>query len=171
MAANNKAAKITNSMRGGVPFPLPDFGRRGKMSSPNDEGDAELREAVSKNEVRAEWGGAAVVFGLIVEVVLTAAYRHGQSIIESWGPVFADALIALGVAAEILFARKARSRAETLQHRSDEKIAELNRQATEANASAATANVRLEHFRLEEYRRRQPRRINDDKKEGIRADG
>jgi hypothetical protein len=122
---------------------MPDFGRKGKMSSTNDEGDDKLREAVSKNEARAEWGGAAVVFGLVVEVVLTAAYRHGESIIGAWGPVFADALIALGVAAEILFARKARSKAETLQRRSDEKVAEANARASEANQKAEEAALAL----------------------------
>lgn len=107
------------------------------MSSANDDGEKQLKEAVSKNETLAEWGGAAVVFGLVVEVVLTASYRHGDSIIEAWGPVFADALIALGVAAEILFARKARSKAEALQRRSDERIAEANARAAEARERTA----------------------------------
>jgi hypothetical protein len=109
------------------------------MSSANN-GEEELRKNISKNETRAEWGGAAVVFGLIVEVMLTAAYRHGESIIEGWGPVFADVLITLGVAAEILFARKARSTSETLQLRSAEKVAE-------ANARAKEAELKLEQLR------------------------
>lgn len=94
------------------------------MSSPNESG--ELREAISRNETFAEWGGAAVVFGLIVEVVLTSTYRHGKSIIEAWGPVFADALIALGVAAEIMFARKARARAEKLSYRTKRSLKRMN---------------------------------------------
>jgi hypothetical protein len=106
------------------------------MSSANDDGDDELKDAVSKNETLAEWGGVAVVFGLVVEVALTAAYRHG-SIIEAWGPVFADALIALGVAAEILFARKARSKAEVLQRRSDDRVAEAKMTAAQAHERAA----------------------------------
>jgi hypothetical protein len=115
---------------------LPVFGRKGKMSNANC-GEEELRKSVSKNEARAEWGGKAVVFGLVVEVVLTATYRHSESIIEAWGPVFADVLIALGVAAEILFARKARSKSETIQLRSAEKVAEANARASEANTRAA----------------------------------
>jgi hypothetical protein len=79
------------------------------MSSANDEGDDELREGMAKSKARAQWGGAAVVFGLVIEVVLAAAYPNG--------PVFADALVALGVASEILFAAKARSKSETLQRR------------------------------------------------------
>lgn len=111
------------------------------MSSPNESG--ELREAISRNETFAEWGGAAVVFGLIVEVVLTSTYRHGESIIEAWGPVFADALIALGVAAEIMFARKARARAEKLQQLSDEKIAEANERAAKADLARAELEDKL----------------------------
>ncbi len=106
------------------------------MSSADDDGDDELKGAVSKNETLAEWGGVAVIFGLVVEVVLTAAYRHG-SIIEAWGPVFSDALIALGVAAEILFARKARSKAEVLQRRSDNRVAEARTIAAHAHERAA----------------------------------
>ena len=123
-----------------------DLGERAP-TGPGESGDDELREAVSKNEAWAEWGGAAVVVGLIVEVVLTSAYRHGASFIEAWGPVFADALIALGVAAEILFARKARAKAESLQHRSDEKIAEANARAAEANRIAE--GERLARIKLE----------------------
>jgi hypothetical protein len=106
------------------------------------DGDEQLRESISANETLAEWGGVAVVFGLIVEVVLTAVYRHGDSIAEAWGPVGADALIALGVAAEILFARKARSKTEVLQRRSDEKIAA-------SNARTAEAELRTEKIRSE----------------------
>ncbi len=136
-------------MCGGLPLPLPDFGRRGNMSNANED-DAQLKLSVSRNETWAEWGGAAVVLGLVIEVVLTASYRHGQTIISGWGPVFADALITLGVAAEILFARKARLRAETLQHRSEGKIAE-------ANDRAATAELRTEQLRAQfSWRRLSP---------------
>lgn len=86
------------------------------MSSANgvdDEG--ELRKAEARYERLAMWGGAAVVFGLVMEVTLTAAFAKGQSFIEEWGPVFADALIAVGVASEVLFAARARSKAEGLK--------------------------------------------------------
>jgi hypothetical protein len=132
---------------GCMPLPLPDFGRKGKMSSPNANGDDELRKTISKNETLAEWGGAAVVFGLLIEVVLTATYRHNESVIEGWGPVFADALIALGVAAEILFARKARSKSEALQLRSELKVAEANARAEESNRLALEAQLDLAKFR------------------------
>jgi hypothetical protein len=133
------------------------------MSNPNERGDdEELREAVSKNESFAEWGGAAVVFGLVVEVVLTSAFRHGQSAIETWGPVFADTLIALGVAAEILFARKARSKAETLQRGSDEKVAHAMLKASEADARAAEANQKAQESALELVNFRAARSISNE---------
>jgi hypothetical protein len=62
---------------------------------------------IARNERHAEWGGGAVVFGLVVEAILAWLYRGHTSFIENWGPVFADCLIAGGVAAEILFARRA----------------------------------------------------------------
>jgi hypothetical protein len=119
------------------------------MKVVSDDDDT-LRRAISKNETLAEWGGAAVVFGLIVEVVLTSTFRHGESFFEAWGPVLADALIALGVFAEILFARKARMGSEALQRQSDEKIAE-------ANARAAEAALKIEQLRV----RVGPRRIDE----------
>lgn len=112
------------------------------MSIANEGDEDVLKASIARNESLAEWGGAAVVFGLIIEVVLTAAFRHGESFIEAWGPVLADVLVALGVAAEILFARKARLQAETLQRRSDEKVAEANERAATAIREAEEARER-----------------------------
>jgi hypothetical protein len=53
------------------------------MSSANDEGDDELREGMAKSKARAQWGGAAVVFGLVIEVVLAAAYPKRAAVILS----------------------------------------------------------------------------------------
>jgi hypothetical protein len=77
--------------------------------------DAELRASVSRNEWLAEIGAVAVLLGLVGEVVLTAVYAHGDAFTERWGPVGMDFLIALGIAAEILVSRRARSRSEELQ--------------------------------------------------------
>jgi hypothetical protein len=140
---NNTAAKITTARFGRqLLFGVPDFGRSGKMSSPSDEGNDALRKSISRNERFAQFGGVAVVFGLVVEVALTAEYGQGESVIERWWPVFANALIALGVVAEILFAAKARSGSEILQHRSDEKVAEANARAAEA--ALETAKLRAQ---------------------------
>jgi hypothetical protein len=96
------------------------------------DGEDRLRRSESKYETIALWGGAVVIFGLVVEVVLTAAFAKGQSIVEEWGPVFADALIALGVACEVGFAAKARSRTEALKLLADKKVSEANERASEA---------------------------------------
>lgn len=112
------------------------------MSIANEGSDDILKASIARNESLAEWGGAAVVFGLLIEVVLTAAFRHGESFTEAWGPVLADILVALGVAAEILFARKARLQAETLQRKSEEKVAAANERAATAIREAEEARER-----------------------------
>ena len=137
------------------------------MSSPNGEGGDGLRNSISLNETLAEWGGAAVVFGLIVEVVLTATYRHGELFVEAWGPVLADALIALGVAAEVLFSRRARSKAETLQRLSDEKIAEAKARAAEANQRASEANARAAIAMFELAQLKGPRHFPAERRQAI----
>ena len=95
-------------------------------------GEAELRRAEARDKSVAVWGGALVVFGLVAEVVLTFAFAKGQSIIEEWGPVVADALIALGVACEVGFAARARSKTEALKLLSDAKVSEARTSAAQA---------------------------------------
>jgi hypothetical protein len=104
-----------------------------------DDGDSEekLRKDEARYESLAIWGGIAVVFGLIVEVALTAVFAKGQSIVEEWGPVGADALVALGVAGEVLFAARARSKTEALKNLSDQKVVEAKMTAAQAHERAA----------------------------------
>lgn len=91
----------------------------------NKMDDTQLRAAVSRNELLADWGGYAVVLGLVMEVALAWAFpAGGASAIEHWGTVGTDVLVAAGVAAEILFSRRARAKAEELQKETDLKIAE-----------------------------------------------
>lgn len=111
------------------------------MSSANDEDD-NLRRGEERDETRAVWGGAAVIFGLVLEVGYTIAYAKGQSILEEWGPVLADAFVALGVATEVLYAARARSKAATIKRRSDEKIAAANERAE--NAQLETARLKAQ---------------------------
>jgi hypothetical protein len=116
------------------------------MSSASDEED-NLRRGEERDETRAVWGGAAVIFGLLLEVAYAIAYSKGQSIVEEWGPVFADAFVALGVATEVLYAARARSKAAAIKRRSDEKIAAANERAAEALQKAeeeSHARVKLE---------------------------
>ncbi|HEV2100939.1 MAG TPA: hypothetical protein VGR45_18680, partial [Stellaceae bacterium] len=72
----------------------------------NNKTDAELKRGQSRYEAASQWSGAAIVLGLLIEAWLAVEFRPvGESLIQTWGPVFADALIALGVFFEILFGR------------------------------------------------------------------
>lgn len=92
----------------------------------NEKTNPELREKIVRNESLSLWGGWLVVGGLVIEVLLTIAFRNKGSLISTWGPTFADSLVALGVYGEIYFGRKSAEAHEILQRQSDENIAELN---------------------------------------------
>ena len=120
-----------------------------KSSSADDGNLAEkkLKDEESRYERFAKTGGVAVVLGLLLEVVLAALFPNGQSVLEEWGPVFSDALIALGVASEVLFAAIARSKTESLKLLSDARVSEANERAAKAFQRAEeehNAQVKLE---------------------------
>lgn len=101
-----------------------------------------LKKSVELCERAAELSGIAVVVGLVIEVVL--AYRHApaDSFESIWEPVVADSLVALGVAAEILFSRLGTARQRELQRRSEIVVAEANERAQQAIKDAAEARER-----------------------------
>jgi hypothetical protein len=71
--------------------------------------DQNLKDGIAVNESRALWSAGAVVFGLALEVIFAAAFHEPpETTLSHWGPVAADAMVALGVAGEVLFGRKAR---------------------------------------------------------------
>lgn len=96
----------------------------------NDNRNAHLEAAA--NETRAKYCGWAVIAGLVVEVALAGIYREHGSVVENWAPVFADALIALGVYGEILFSGRASRAEDELRRQSEERVAEANVRANEA---------------------------------------
>jgi hypothetical protein len=105
-----------------------------------DNGDAveeELKEGEDRDDSLAKLGGVAVVLGLLAEVWLAFKFAKGVSILEEWGPIVADALVALGVTTEILFASRARSKAEARKLLSDAKVAEAQKTAADAVERAA----------------------------------
>jgi hypothetical protein len=78
----------------------------------------------------------SVIFGLVLEVILAAAFHElPGSVISRWGPVVSSAIVAMGVAGEVYFGRKSRTDSEELTRRSDERL-------SEAIAAAAKANER-----------------------------
>src|SRR6266403_3154866 len=95
--------------------------------------DQNLKDAIAANEKRALWSAATVIFGLVLEVVFAAGlHEPPETVLSHWGPVVADALVALGVAGEVLFGRKSRIDSEELTRRSEERLAEANTRAADA---------------------------------------
>jgi len=90
----------------------------GVINATNDE----LRESRDSCERAAEWGGIAVVSGLVIEVILAACHPPFDSFAGIWGAVIADSLVAIGVAGEVLFSRMGSARQRELQRRSDERV-------------------------------------------------
>lgn len=112
------------------------------MNAPKKTDD-QVKRAQSRYETSAQWSGVAVVVGLTIEVWLAVEYRpSGESFSQTWGPVFADALIALGVFFEILFGRWALHQGAELQQRSEAK-------ASDALTRAAAANLKAEQLQSE----------------------
>jgi hypothetical protein len=102
--------------------------------------DDQLRSEIVVNESRAEWGAWAIVVGLVLEIGLAAGKSLGYEIkpvVDNWGAVIADCLIASGVYAEIHFGRKASHGNAELRRRSDERAAVLEKEAAEARERTA----------------------------------
>jgi hypothetical protein len=112
-----------------------------------DDTDEDVSRAISRYESIALYGGLTVVFGLLTEVALAAAFHAGKSILENWGPVIADALVALGVAAEIAFARMSAGAREELQRRSEERVAFANERGAAANERAAKLELEIQRMK------------------------
>lgn len=109
--------------------------------------DDQIRSDIGRNESRTEWSAGAVFAGLILELILALVkwlgfessleteLRIKWATVENSGTLLANSLIALGVAGEVLFSRKARIASDELTRRSQDRLGD-------AIASAATANER-----------------------------
>ncbi len=107
-----------------------------------------LKERISKNRGRSHKCGWMVIAGLIIEVILAIVFRKDSWWLEVWSPVFADFLVALGVFGEIHFASEASKDEDKLQRESEEKVAELNTRAKEAEERSIQAQLELEKFKV-----------------------
>jgi hypothetical protein len=107
--------------------------------------DDQIQSSISANESRADWGAWAVVLGLVLEVILATAKSLGYDHpgIENWGGVIADCFVALGVICEIHFGRKASEGTKELRRRSDERAAQLEKEAAEARLAYERLKDRL----------------------------
>jgi hypothetical protein len=119
--------------------------------------DDQIKSEIEDNESRAEWGAWAVVAGLVIEIVLALGVSLGMDKkgLENWGTVIADCLIVLGVYCEIHFGRKASAGNVELRRRSEDKVAEANSRAAEAQLETE----RLRAANLSVQRLLTPRRI------------
>src|SRR5437868_5824766 len=126
--------------------------------------DDQIKSEIEDNESRAEWGAWAVVAGLVIEIVLALSVSLGmdKKWLENWGTVFADCLIVLGVYCEIHFGRKASAGNVELRRRSEQKVAEANSRAAEAQLETE----RLRAANLSVQRLLTPRRISMFDKDG-----
>jgi hypothetical protein len=104
-----------------------------------------VKNPVAGAQVAENWEkycGWAVGIGLLIEVALAIEFRHGAGLVETWTPVFADALITAGVFGEIHFAGKISREEEAIRQQSEERVAEANARAEAAMLQAAEARER-----------------------------
>lgn len=103
-----------------------------------NKSDDELKRDVSRFHGFAEWGAWIVVAALIAEVAVAFLLNDREyPLTVRWASIGANAFIAAGVAAEILFGRKASSAQDELQRRADIRVAEANARAKQAELELA----------------------------------
>jgi hypothetical protein len=109
--------------------------------------EEELAASVESCETWA-WGcGGLVVVGLLAELALAILHPPYDSVWERWVPIIGNALIALGVAGEILFARMGFARQSELQRVTDKLLSEAWSMADKAGDDAYKATRMTEELR------------------------
>jgi hypothetical protein len=110
--------------------------------------EQELRNDIERYAERENWSAWLIVSALIMEAYAGWYFSTpDKPWYETTFLIAANLLIAAGVYGEIRFGRKADTVGKALQQISDEKIAELKRQAAEATQRAARAELELEKIR------------------------
>ena len=108
----------------------------------NETDTIRLQGKLSRLRSWVLWGAIAVLVGLIMEVWLAFAFHKGEGFWETYGSVIATGLIALGVLAETIFGHKGDAVSGALQALAEQRTAE-------ANARAAEANLQVERLKAE----------------------
>jgi len=108
----------------------------------NEPTSGQLKGELSRQRSWVRWGAIAVIVGLIIEVWL-AMESTSENAIEKWGTVFATALITLGVLLETIFGHKGDATSDTLQKLADQRTAEADARAAEANLELARLKERI----------------------------
>jgi hypothetical protein len=109
--------------------------------------DGELENSSESCELWGWWCGGIVVVAVAAEVLIAAVNLPYGSFFEHWGNVFAGAIIALGVAGEVMFARMGHGRDGELKRRAGLEIARLGDEAAQANNHAQQAQLELAKFK------------------------
>ena len=112
-----------------------------------------LKIQIATDEHRSHLCGGAVVVGLIVEVFLAALFPEDSSLARHWAPVFANALVALGVYGEIHFAGRVSKSEERLREIAERDVANANARAAEAELAAARLQAQFAWRRLSDQQR------------------
>lgn len=124
---------------------------KAEMESKQSE---KLRTDKSRHEVLARWGARIVVLGLVIEVALAYLSEEHKIWWRKWGPVAADALVALGVIAEIYFGKKASEAGDKLQIQADERVANAELEAARSRERTAIVESRTAWRRISSTFRR-----------------
>jgi hypothetical protein len=106
--------------------------------------DDRLEANIAAAESLADWGAAAVVLGLVIEFAFAVVFAPAEiyrqaSFLEHWGTVLGDALVAGGVAIEVIFSKLASLSHAEIRRRSDERAARAAKEAGDAHDRAAKA--------------------------------
>lgn len=116
--------------------------------------DDELERGSSSCEHWAIGFGIVVVVSVIVEFVLAVIHPSYDSPWNRWGSAGADVLIAVGIVGEVAFGMLDGRIQTELRRRSDDRVAEANTIAAQANKEAAGARERTAEIeRLTAWRR------------------
>ena len=102
----------------------------------------QLKDSSHFNERIALLGALSVVVGVALEVVFAAFFHEPpETLLSHWGPVFADAMVMIGVAVEVYFGREARLASDELSRISEQKVGQAVERAADAEKAAAEANA------------------------------
>lgn len=115
------------------------------LTSTSDSQLEHSKERDHKFEIR---GGVAVIIGTVAVFVLAFIFREHKTFLESWGPVAANGLIAIGITAQVHFSRQAAEKSEELRRRAIERLAKSEGSLKTVNVKLIFAESKLEPRRL-----------------------
>lgn len=105
--------------------------------------EAELKNLISTNENKSDFFGYLVFTGLVLDVLLVLIFPENKHWLEITAQIVADSLIAAGVFGEIYFATRGRKAADELRLKSEERVAEANKRAAEAELATEQLKARF----------------------------